>query len=432
MSRAGCVGRAACVIALVCAAAPARALPPDQIYERVSPSVWLVKTYTADERLLASASAVVVAPGKAVTSCQVLAHARLVQLRRGHMIFEAKLEFPDVERDLCQLDVPGLGAPDSTPGTARRLRIGQRLYLVGFRRGNEQSLSEGLVSAVSETDSDKQRIQTTVPAAPGLLGAGLFDEEAHLVGIVTNSPKDAATTAFAVPADWLVALPARGRAALDARAKAPTPSVRAASAAGVAPGMPAQGTAWIYAFTEKVFSRKQIEVTVRALRVEGTIVEEAVTSTAPGSVEARRVTDTATTNFLVYPLNAGASMVELAPYLLAAGGGDAAIELKNPKGYPRGSPGLPGWVSVADVQGWEQISVAAGNFRAIRIDAKGHRSAAIGGRSVAAGRFTMSVWYAPDVKRIVRLEHRVWTADGLSPMLASNEVVELLAYRPPP
>jgi S1-C subfamily serine protease len=221
MTKGSKIVRAGGVAVLLQAATFAVALPPDQLYERVSPGVWQVKAYAAEEKLLASASGVVVAPGKVVTSCQVLARARQVQLRRGNAIFDAKLEFPDVERDLCQLDVPGLSAPAPALGSARGLRPGQRLYVVGFARGNEQSLGEGLVSALADGGSDKERLQTTVPASPGLRGAGVFDEEARLVGIVTSSPRDAAASTFALPADWLAELAARGQAALAARASPP-------------------------------------------------------------------------------------------------------------------------------------------------------------------------------------------------------------------
>jgi S1-C subfamily serine protease len=240
----------------VCASAclgtsPALALPPDQIFERVAPAVWSVKAYTAEEKLLASASGIAVAPGKLVTSCQVLARARQVQVRRGNSIYDAKLEFPDVERDLCQLDVPGLAAPAPVVGSVRALKPGQRLYVVGFARGNEQSIGEGLVSVVSEAGTGKERLQTTVPASPGLLGAGVFDEEARLVGIVTASPKDAAASAFAVPADWLAELAERGQAALAAHSKPAAPG-SAAAVAPAAPGHPASGTSRNYANHERI------------------------------------------------------------------------------------------------------------------------------------------------------------------------------------
>lgn len=416
------------VCAVVClGASPALSVPPDQIYERVAPAVWSVKAYTAEEKLLASASGVVVAPGKLVTSCQVLARARLVQLRRGNTIFEAKLEHPDVERDLCQLDAPGLTAPAPAVGSVRTLRPGQRLYVVGFARGNEQSIGEGLVSAHSEAGSSNERIQTTVPASPGLIGAGVFDEEARLVGIVTSSPKDAAASAFAVPADWLAELAQRGQAALAARSKPPAP----AEAAVAAPGLPAPGTSWTYAYLERIYGRRQIDMTISVLRVNGSIVEEAVTTPGSSSGEARRAVHAPDSRFVTHALGRGAGITELAPYLLAASGGKVPADIGNPEGYPIGSPGLPSWLVRATVQGWEQVTVPAGNFRALRIRVAGQRSTPIGSRTSFAGRFEMNVWYAPDVNRIVRQEQKIWTADGISPSLAADEVLELTSFRPP-
>jgi len=379
-------------MAAVLAAPAAHALPPDQIFERASAAVWSVKSYTGEERLIASASGVVIAPGKLVTSCQVLARARQVQLRQGNTIFDAKLEYPDVERDLCQLDAPGLPAAPLATGTARGLRTGQRLYLVGFSRGHQPSLGEGLVSAVADAGTGKERIQTSIPGAPSLLGAALLDEDGRLVGIVTSTPKDAPATVFAVPADWLAELAARGKAALAARAAAP-----AAAAASAGPGLPAAGTTWTYSYIEKAYGRRQVELSVRVLRVDGAIVEEVVTTTGGSGVDTHRTVN----------------------------------------GYPLGSPGLPSWVTKATVQGWEQVAVPAGTFKALRVDVAGRRGAPIGARSSFAGHFTMSVWYAQAVKRIVRLEHRTWTADGTlghpgdTSSLAADEVLELLSYRPP-
>jgi hypothetical protein len=421
-------------VALMCLApAPALALPPDQIFERVAPGIWSVKTYSADDKLMASASGIVVALGKLVTSCQALARARQVQLRRGNSIYEAKLEFPDVERDLCQLDVPGLTAPAVSVGTARGLRTGQRLYVIGYSLGNDQSLGEGLVAAVREAGSAKERIQTTVPAAKGLLGAGVFDEEGRLVGVVTSSPREAAANAFAVPADWVPEIAARGEAALAARAKPAVASGAGPSTADAAPGLPAAGTTWVYGFNQRIFSRGgQVDVTVRVLRVSDTVVEEAITANTSSAKELRRVVDARQSRFVEYPINSSNAVLEPAPYLVTVNDSKIPASIPSPEGYPLGSPGLPGWIVTVQVHGWESITVPAGTFRALRVESAGRRSARVGYRGGAqAGQFKTIAWYAPEVKRLARLEHKVWSADSFSPEIVNDDVLELLAYRPP-
>jgi hypothetical protein len=170
---------------------------------------------------------------------------------------------------------------------------------------------------------------------------------------------------------------------------------------------------------------------VQVLRVDGTVVDEAVTA-SESSGDSRRVISAAETRFVTRKLGGDAEVIELAPYLLAKSGGKGPIDIGEVDGYPLGSPGLPSWIASAAVQGWEQVTVPAGSFRALRVSVNGRRSSPIGGRTAFAGRFEMTAWYAPDVKRIVRQEQKIWTSDGVSPTLYADEVLELLAYRPPP
>ena len=94
------------VLGLLLTCGAAQALPPDQIFDRASALTWQVRALGANEQLLGAASGIAVAPGKLLTSCGALARAQQVQLRRGNAIYDAKLEAPDIARDLCQLDVP--------------------------------------------------------------------------------------------------------------------------------------------------------------------------------------------------------------------------------------------------------------------------------------------------------------------------------------
>jgi S1-C subfamily serine protease len=414
-------------LCLLAACGAAQALAPDQIFERASAATWQVRALAADEKLLTAASGVAVAPGKILTSCQVLARARQLQLRRGNTIYDAKLESPDVERDLCQLDVPGLSASAPVIGSARGLRPGRRLFVIGYGLGNAVTLGEGLVSAVHDAGAANERIQTTIPAARGLLGAGVYDEEARLVGVVTTSPKEAAATVFAVPADWVPEVAARGAAALAARSK----TAASTAAASASPGMPAAGTVWVYGFVDRQFSGRQTEISVQVLRVDGQVVEESVTAAAGQS--ARRVVSTADMRFHEHAVSSNAILLELAPYLLPANGGKAPVSIDGVTGYPQGGHGLAAWVYRTNVLEWEQVTVPAGTFRALRVEVDGRRERPPPTQNMVAGSFRITTWYAPEVRRIVRLEHRMWGgafAVGRGQPIG-EDVVELISYRPP-
>ena len=64
------------------------------------------------------------------------------------------------------------------------------------------------------------------------------------------------------------------------------------------------------------------------------------------------------------------------------------------------------------------------------MDVAGRRTADIGGQLDFTGRFEMTIWYAPDVKRFVKMEHRIWSQNRMDPKLLAHDVIELLAYRP--
>lgn len=193
----------------------AHALEADKIFDKLSPSVWVVNTFDAQERRLGQGSAVVIGPERLVTNCHVLEKASSVMVRRGNMAFGARLEYPDVDRDLCQLKVAEFAAPAVELAPVGSLKVGQRVYALGSPRGLELSLSDGLVSGLRRSeDGSLELIQTTAPISPGSSGGGLFDGSGRLIGITTSGKRDAQNLNFAVPASWIAELPERGKAAL--------------------------------------------------------------------------------------------------------------------------------------------------------------------------------------------------------------------------
>lgn len=194
----------------------ASALTPEELFLKVSPAVWVVIPRDAQGRALGSGSAVVVSPGRLITNCHVLRNAASVTLRREREELPARLDYPDPERDLCQLRTDNL--PTSVPATVATTipQVGQKAYAIGAPRGLEQSLSDGLISALRRNAAGElEYIQVTAPISPGSSGGGLFDEQGRLIGITTAAiGGNAQNLNFARPAQWIAEVPARGRAAM--------------------------------------------------------------------------------------------------------------------------------------------------------------------------------------------------------------------------
>lgn len=200
-------------------AAFANDLPPDQLFEKVSPSVWSVIAMDASNRPLGQGSAVVIAPGTLITNCHVLAKAASFSVKRDNVSYGGSLQHADTERDLCQITVRNFTAPAVATVSVDSLKVGQKAYAIGNPRGLEVTLSDGLISGLRRSEDGKsvEFVQTTAPISPGSSGGGLFDSQGRLVGITTLIRRDSQNLNFAIPSNWIAEVPARAQAALAAR-----------------------------------------------------------------------------------------------------------------------------------------------------------------------------------------------------------------------
>jgi hypothetical protein len=195
---------------------PAVALDGPDIYQRVRPSMVQVIGVTAQGRY-DFGSGVSLPNGTVVTNCHVTRRATSVQTfpaaRAG-----AQLQAADVVHDLCALYFPEQTRPAVELGVSRGLRLGDRVYALGFNAGHGLSYQPGEIAELFMHDG-AMVIRTTAPFTHGASGGGLFDDRGRLVGILTFlRPAPGGTDYYAVPVEWLAALesaPAQAVAPLE-------------------------------------------------------------------------------------------------------------------------------------------------------------------------------------------------------------------------
>jgi len=229
---------ASLVLTLAGAAGTAHALTAEQVYAKVSPSVWRVVTYDADNLPLGLGSGVVVGPEAVITNCHVLARAKRVAIKREKESLDAKLAMWDVKRDLCQLRVTGLKAPAVVVADSSKVIVGQNVFAIGNPKGLELTMSAGLVSSLRRNPAGQLvLIQTSAAISGGSSGGGLFDAQGMLVGLTTlgSVSGDAQNLNFAIPSEWVRELPQRHAAAAASAASGTTAtSAGATTAVGAA------------------------------------------------------------------------------------------------------------------------------------------------------------------------------------------------------
>lgn len=410
----------ACLL-LAVASSAANALSPEDLFEQRSPSIFVVHTYDKAGKKIATGSGVVIAQERVITNCHVLAKASVIRISRGNISLGATLEWPDPERDLCQLRVRDLSAPAVPLGNVASVKVGQRVYAIGAPQGLELTLSDGLVSSLREIDEGKPPvIQTSTPVSPGSSGGGLFDANGSLIGITTFAFRGQQLN-FAVPIDWVREVPERGQQALAKRkeaaeARAAAGKAGASGALALAPvdpslpkEMPQAGDSWTYVAVDVMFkpgdrSRKYVH-TVRNVS-RGSIVEVV---TAQGA----EPTQSAFTSELGAIYRPRADVVEVAPFATAfrklqpgEQWGPLKVQGLDAISIASTNSEIPYTFEGARVVGTERITVAAGSFDSVRVDLDGKISnVLLTGSAVMRGyaSFKQTVWYAPEVKRIVKL-----------------------------
>ena len=187
-------------------AASASAETASQVFKQASPSVVVVLTYNAAGKATELGSGVKLPDGSVATNCHVLKDGTTYRVRYRGKVYPASLDKADWNRDVCSLRVPGLPAPPVVLGSTKTLQVGASVYAIGTPEGLQRTLSEGIVSSLRQVGGGSY-IQTTAAISPGSSGGGLFDDHGRLLGLTSFFISKGQQLNFALPVEWIEALP---------------------------------------------------------------------------------------------------------------------------------------------------------------------------------------------------------------------------------
>ena len=185
-------------------ALPAGAKTASQVFQLNSPRVVVVLTYAAG-KVVELGSGVKLPNGSVATNCHVLKEGTVFRVRYRGVLYAARMDKSDWDRDVCSLDVPGLPAPPVVLGSTRTLQVGAEVYAIGTPEGLQRTLTEGIVSGLRPVGGSY--IQTTAAISPGSSGGGLFDDQGRLLGLTSFYMSEGQQLNFALPVEWIEALP---------------------------------------------------------------------------------------------------------------------------------------------------------------------------------------------------------------------------------
>lgn len=99
-------------------------------------------------------------------------------------------------------------APKALTISSETPAVGADVYVIGSPLGLTNSLSQGIVSGIRESETDVTWLQTTAPLSAGSSGGPVLANDGAVVGIATATRRDGQKLNFAVPAALLEIPPA--------------------------------------------------------------------------------------------------------------------------------------------------------------------------------------------------------------------------------
>ena len=124
-----------------------------------------------------------------------------------------KRKFPVVEvmsgsrkHDLVIMRIEAKNLPTITLGDSDKMRPGDPVVAIGHPLGLEDTVSNGLVSALREVDEELKVLQISAPIAPGSSGGPLFNERGEVIGVATAIINGGQNINIGVPSNYVKAL----------------------------------------------------------------------------------------------------------------------------------------------------------------------------------------------------------------------------------
>lgn len=177
-----------------------RELSPVEIYQRHSQSVFKITAITEKADNRSFGSAVAINKNAVLTNCHVtdgMKYYGILKDEKVNQMFDFKSK---KEVDLCIYRTAEAVNPIAEFRSYETLKVGEKVYAIGSPKGLENTLSEGIVSALRLVDGIR-KIQFTAPMTHGSSGGALFDAQGRLIGITTEFLGDRADLNFAYSID---------------------------------------------------------------------------------------------------------------------------------------------------------------------------------------------------------------------------------------
>ncbi|MHA2657337.1 MAG: tetratricopeptide repeat protein [bacterium JZ-2024 1] len=175
-----------------------------QIVKKVAPSIIMIFTYDREGKSIGQGSGFFISTdGDIITSRHVLLGAYLAEVKTadGKIFPVSVIKAEDKEADIVRASV-------KVPRTVTALslntsipEVGEKILVIGSPLGLEQSVSDGIVSAVREVPQFGKVLQITAPISPNSSGSPVVNMKGEVIGVATFQVTEGQNLNFAIPSE---------------------------------------------------------------------------------------------------------------------------------------------------------------------------------------------------------------------------------------
>ena len=177
------------------------------LVKKIQPSVVTVITYDLDKKPLSQGTGFFInKQGHIITNYHVLkgANAAEIKVFNGKTYDIKSVVSIDKKMDLIKLlvDIPEAFV-QWIEITAAVPSVAERIVVVGSPMGLEQTVSEGIISAIRSLPNFGNYYQISAPISPGSSGSPVINMEGKVIGVATFQIVDGQNLNFALPGNYI-------------------------------------------------------------------------------------------------------------------------------------------------------------------------------------------------------------------------------------
>jgi hypothetical protein len=179
-------------------------LTVSQIVQKYGKCVVLISTQK--DKMIGLGSGFIIDPsGIIITNYHVIegANPASVEMITGETYPVMSVINYDKKQDLAIIKINANNLPKVVLGDSSKTTVGEQVVVIGNPEGLQNTVSDGLISAIRNLEPDVSLYQISAPISPGSSGSPIFNLRGEVIGIANASLKEGQNLNFSIPSNLL-------------------------------------------------------------------------------------------------------------------------------------------------------------------------------------------------------------------------------------